>query len=92
MHMPLAEASGGAGQIAAGLALFSGILIRVGAVSRMIVMAGAIFLVHLPHGFDIGKGGMEYALTQFLVATALLLTGVGAYSLAGWLPAPLRKL
>jgi uncharacterized membrane protein YphA (DoxX/SURF4 family) len=58
----------------------------------IIVMLGAIFLVHLPHGFDIGHSGIEYALTQLLVAFALLLTGPGAYSLAGSLPASLRRL
>jgi uncharacterized membrane protein YphA (DoxX/SURF4 family) len=58
----------------------------------MIVMVGAIFMVHLPHGFDIAHNGMEYALTQLLVAFALLLTGPGAYSLAGVLPGALRKL
>jgi uncharacterized membrane protein YphA (DoxX/SURF4 family) len=58
----------------------------------IIVMLGAIFLVHLPRGFDIGHGGMEYALTQLLVAFALLLTGPGAYSLARSLPTSLRRL
>jgi putative oxidoreductase len=53
-------------------------------------MLGAIFLVHLPHGFDIGKAGIEYALTQLLIAIALLINGAGAYSLAPRLP--LRKL
>ena len=72
--------------------MWSGVLIRVGAVCIIIVMLGAIFLVHIQHGFDIGKGGMEYALTQLLVATALLITGPGKYSLAGILPAGLRKL
>jgi uncharacterized membrane protein YphA (DoxX/SURF4 family) len=56
------------------------------------VMLGAIFLVHFPHGFDVGKGGMEYALTQLLVALALLITGGGKYSLAEMLPRALRKL
>jgi putative oxidoreductase len=93
MHMPLAEAYlVGLAQLAAGLAMLSGILVRLGAVCIILVMLGAIFLVHLPHGFDIGKGGMEYALTQLLVATALLLTGAGAYSLGAWLPSSLRKL
>ena len=86
-------AFGGPGpENAGGLAMSTGVLIRVGAVCIIIVMLGAIFLVHLPHGFDIGHGGVEYALTQLLVAFALLLTGPGAYSLAGSLPASLRKL
>ena len=55
-------------------------------------MLGAIFLVHLPHGFDVGKGGAEYAFMQLLIAIALFITGGGAYSLASRLPKPLRKL
>ena len=82
----------GLAQLAGGLAILTGVLIRVGAVCVGIVMLGAIFLVHMSHGFDIGKGGAEYALTQLLIAAALLLTGAGAYSLAGVLPPALRKL
>jgi uncharacterized membrane protein YphA (DoxX/SURF4 family) len=55
-------------------------------------MLGAIFLVHLPHGFDVSKGGIEYALTQLLIAFALLIAGGGAYSLGSALPEGLRKL
>jgi uncharacterized membrane protein YphA (DoxX/SURF4 family) len=49
-------------------------------------------MVHLPHGFDINKGGLEFALTELLLALALLLTGAGAYSLRALLPARLQKL
>jgi uncharacterized membrane protein YphA (DoxX/SURF4 family) len=55
-------------------------------------MLGAILLVHLPHGFDISKGGMEYAFTQPLIAIALLITGAGSYSLTSQLPQQWRKL
>jgi putative oxidoreductase len=82
----------GLAQFAGGLAILSGVLIRVGAACVIVVMLGAIFLVHLPHGYDISTGGVEYALTQLLIAFALLLTGGGDYSLAPRLPAPLRKL
>jgi uncharacterized membrane protein YphA (DoxX/SURF4 family) len=51
-----------------------------------------IFLVDLPYGFDIGHNGLEYALTQLLIALALLLTGAGPYSISAWPPARLRKL
>ena len=81
----------GLAQLAGGLAVLSGILFRLGAACIVVVMLGAIFLVHLPNGFDIGKGGAEYALTQLLLAVAFLLTGPGSYALAFWLPAPLRK-
>jgi putative oxidoreductase len=82
----------GLAQFAGGLAVITGLLIRVGAVCIMIVMLGAIFLVHLPHGFDVSKGGMEYPLTQLLIALALLIAGAGAYSLGSRLPEGLRKL
>ena len=93
MHMPVSVGYlVGLAQFAGGLAMLIGAFIRVAAVCLIIVMLGAIFLVHLPHGFDIGHGGIEYALTQLLVAFALLLTGPGAYSLAGSLTASLRRL
>lgn len=81
----------GLAQFGGGLAMISGILIRVGAAGIMTVMAGAIILVHLPNGFNISHNGMEYALTQFLIALSILLTGAGAYSLGRFLPATLRK-
>jgi len=93
MHMPVIVGYlVGLAQFAGGLAMLTGVLIRVGAACIIIVMLGAIFLVHLPHGFDISKGGMEYALTQLLLAFAFFITGAGAYSLNPWLPRPLRKL
>ena len=82
----------GLAEFAGGVAVLSGVLFRLGAVCIVSVMLGAIFLVHLPHGFDVVDGGAEYAFTQLLLAIAFLLTGPGAYSLAGRLPAPLQKL
>ncbi|HTQ63135.1 MAG TPA: DoxX family protein [Candidatus Solibacter sp.] len=82
----------GLAQFAGGIAILLGVLLRVGAVSVMIVMLGAIFMVHLPHGYDVGHGGMEFALTELLLSFGLLLAGPGKYSLAGILPAALRKL
>ena len=82
----------GLAQFAGALAVLTGVLIRLGATCIAVVMLGAIFTVHLPHGFDVSSGGVEYALTQLLLAIALLLTGPGAYSLASRLPAALRRL
>ena len=93
MHVPAAIGYlVGLAQFAGGLAILTGAFLRVGAVCGMIVMLGAIFLVHLPHGFDINHGGYEFALTELLLAFGLLLAGPGAYSLRNFLPAPLRKL
>jgi putative oxidoreductase len=92
-HLPLSAAYlVGLAQFAGGLAILLGALQRIGSVSIIIVMIGAIYLVHLPHGFDINKGGYEFALTVLLVAVGLLFTGPGAYSLASVLPGPLKKL
>ena len=82
----------GLAQFAGALAILTGLFIRVGATCIIFVMLGAIFLVHLPHGFDVTKGGIEYALTQLLIALALLIAGGGAYSLSSLLPEGLRKL
>jgi putative oxidoreductase len=82
----------GLAQFAGGIAILTGALLRVGAVSVIVVMLGAIFIVHLPHGYDIGHGGMEFALTELLLSAGLLLAGPGKYSLAGLLPGALRKL
>lgn len=78
----------GLAQLGGGVTMLTGILARVGAVCILIVMVGAIYLVHLPHGFDIGKGGYEYALTQLLISLAILISGAGKYSLA---PAKLKN-
>ena len=93
IHAPVSVAHlVGLAQLAGGLAILLGALLRIGALCVMIVMLGAIYLVHLPHGYDINQGGMEYALTEFLLAAGLLFAGPGKYSLASLLPAPLRKL
>ncbi|MFZ0481724.1 MAG: DoxX family protein [Terriglobales bacterium] len=81
----------GLAQFGGGLAILTGILFRIGAASIAIVMLGAIFMVHLPRGFDVSKGGMEFALTQLLIALAFLLTGPGEYSIARLLPASIQR-
>jgi putative oxidoreductase len=93
MHAPVAVGYlVGLAQFAGSLAILTGAFLRVGSVCVMLVMLGAIFLVHLPHGFDINHGGYEFALTELLLALGLLIAGPGAWSLRNVLPAPLRKL
>jgi len=81
----------GLAQVAGGFAILTGVLFRLGTASVFTIMVGAIFLIHLRHGFDVSNGGVEYALTQLLVATALLLTGPGGYSLTWLLPHSVRR-
>jgi putative oxidoreductase len=90
---PLAVATlVGLAQVFGGVAVLAGTLARLGAACLIVVMIGAIVLVHLPHGFDVSEGGVEYALTQMLVGIAILLTGPGGLSLAGVLPPGWRHL
>jgi uncharacterized membrane protein YphA (DoxX/SURF4 family) len=65
----------GLAQFGGGLAVLTGILFRVGAAGIFVVMLGAVILVHLPHGFNIFRGGMEYALTELLIASAFPFSG-----------------
>jgi putative oxidoreductase len=92
-HLPLAMGYlAGLAQFGASLAILSGIFFRFGAACILVVMMGAIYTVHLPHGFNVTKGGMEFALTELLMALAFLLTGPGAISFGRLLPSPLQKL
>jgi putative oxidoreductase len=72
----------GLAQFCGALAMLTGIFARIGAVCISIVMVGAIQMVHWQHGFDINAGGYEYALTQLLIAVAILVAGAGKFSLA----------
>src|SRR5919109_1206575 len=82
----------GLAQVVSAIAVLVGAFVRLAAVALIVVMLGAIFLVHLPHGFDVSNGGFEYALTQLLIAFALLLMGGGAFSLSSRLPVRLQRL
>src|SRR3982751_6186605 len=78
----------GSAQVLGAVAVLTGTFARVGAVCLIVVMIGAIVIVHLRHGFDVSNGGFEYALTQMLVATAILLAGPGRYSVARFMSEP----
>jgi hypothetical protein len=41
---------------------------RVGAAGIINLVIGGIFLVHISHGFDVGKSGFECAFAQLLIA------------------------
>ncbi|MCO5386568.1 MAG: DoxX family protein [Desulfosporosinus sp.] len=64
-----------------GIALILGFLTRPAALGIAIVMLGAAVTVHLPNGFFLDKGGVEYVFVLFLVALFLLINGAGAVSI-----------
>lgn len=65
----------------AGIALILGFLTRPAALGIVLIMLGAAFTVHLPNGFFLDKGGVEYVFVLFLVALFLLINGAGTVSL-----------
>ena len=77
-HLPLPIAAlVGYGEFLGGLGVLFGVLTRLASVGILVIMLGAIFKVHLPHGYDVQKGGFEYPLTQVFLTLALLLAGPG---------------
>ncbi|WP_243450226.1 DoxX family membrane protein [Desulfosporosinus sp. Sb-LF] len=65
----------------AGIALILGFLTRPAALGIAIVMLGAAVTVHLPNGFFLDKGGVEYVFVLFLIALFFLINGAGTVSI-----------
>ena len=63
-----------------GLFLAVGFLTRPTAAAIAMVMAVAVFAVHLPSGYFWGQGGYEYPLLWGLVALGFVLRGGGTLS------------
>lgn len=61
-----------------GILLLFGIASRLGALMVIPVMLGAIYLVHLKHGFFVQNNGYEYPLTLLVLAIAIFLGGSGS--------------
>jgi putative oxidoreductase len=76
------------GEFFGGLGLIVGILSRFSAASLIVVMLGAIGMVHLPNGFFMNwagtqKGeGFEYHLLAIALFLVILIAGPGAFALA----------
>lgn len=88
MGLPLAVAALViAAEFLGSLGLITGLLTRLAAFGILCVMTGAIFLVHLPHGFFMNWGGnqagegFEFHLLAIAIALALMLKGGGRWSL-----------
>jgi putative oxidoreductase len=73
------------------LALICGLLARVASGAIILLMAGAVVMVHAQFGFYMNwfgqqKGeGFEYHLLAIGLALAVLVRGAGAWSIDGWL-------
>ena len=86
MHIPLPEIGVWYLIVAHGLGgilLILGLMVRWAALANIPVMAGALWFVHLPHGFFIlgSKIGYEYVLVLLGATIAQALLGPGAFTL-----------
>jgi putative oxidoreductase len=65
-----------------GVLLILGVVTRWAALANLPIMAAAFFLVHLRHGFFIGRGeGYEYVLLVLAATLAQVFLGPGALAL-----------
>lgn len=77
------------GQFFGGLGLIFGFLSRFSAASLIVIMVGAIAMVHFQHGFFLGSGpestlataGYEYNLALIGLLVPILLAGPGRVSI-----------
>ena len=74
------------GQFFGGLGLVLGVLTRFSAAALIVIMTGAIFMVHLKNGFSVQKGGFEFNLALIGLALPILIAGPGHYTVARPLP------
>ncbi|HUO83214.1 MAG TPA: DoxX family protein [Gammaproteobacteria bacterium] len=68
------------GELAAGVLLLLGGFLkdwmtRIGALLVIVIMIGAIVLVHWPNGWSVADGGMEFQVVMLLVGLYLLIKG-----------------
>lgn len=68
-------------EIFGGAAVILGLFTRVIGVLYAVVMAGALFMVHLTAGFYSSDGGFEYVLVLAGISLALAATGPGKLSI-----------
>ncbi len=79
------------GEFFGGLGLIVGFLCRFSAASLIVIMIGAIAMVHGKNGFFQSAGGFEYNLALIGLLAPVLLAGPGSLSIGRFLPLPKSK-
>ena len=79
------------GEFFGGLGLIFGFLTRFSAASNLVIMLGAIAMVHGKNGFFQSEGGFEYNLALIGLLLPLVLLGPGRWSIGSSLPLPKGK-
>lgn len=80
------------GEFFGGVGLIVGFLTRFSAASLIVIMLGAIGMVHGANGFFLANGGFEYNLALIGLLAPILIAGPGRYSLGSCLPLPRSAL
>ena len=84
------------GEFFGGLGLIFGFLTRFSAASLIVIMCGAIGMVHGQNGFFLGHGpdstlataGFEYCLALIGLLAPILIAGPGRFAIGRFLPLP----
>ena len=79
------------GEFFGGLGLIVGFLTRFSAASLIVIMLGAIYLVHGKNGFFLNNDGFEFNLALIGLLAPILLAGPGRYAIGRSLPLPKTK-
>lgn len=76
------------GEFFGGLGVLTGFLSRFSAASLVVIMCGAIIMVHGKNGFFLSSKGFEYNLALIGLSAAILIAGPGKYAIGRLLPLP----
>ena len=76
------------GEFFGGLGLIAGFLSRFSAAANIVIMLGAIGMVHGKNGFFLSDQGFEYNLALIGLFLPTLLAGPGRYAVGRFLPLP----
>ena len=79
------------GEFFGGLGLIFGFLSRFSAASIIVIMGGAIAMVHGKNGFFLDKMGYEFNLALIGLMLPILIAGPGRLALGRLLPLPQRR-
>lgn len=87
---PMVAGLVGVGEFFGGLAVLVGLLSRFSAATHILIMLGAIVMVHGKHGFAMADNGFEFNFVLITLALPILLAGPGKFALASLLPRKLK--
>ena len=76
------------GEFFGGLGLIVGFLCRFSATSLIVIMIGAIGMVHGKNGFFLSNDGFEYNLALMGLLAPVLIAGPGKFAIGQFLPLP----